>query len=298
MVVYGSSASYRLSDTGILSVYGSGSLPQYSSWGSCPWYSKVKDITEIIISGKIDTLQHNNFGACTNVTKITILDGVKNLILSPFANCTSLTSIKIPSSVSNISYLSFQGCNKLENIEVASDNNNYCSNDGVLFSKDMSRLVICPSGLKNYNIPNGVKIIGDCAFYGSTIENVIIPDSVTDVNTDAFEYCRNLKNIIIPSSVKSLGNYVFDGCSNLEIAEIHNNNVGSCQFMGCTNLKKVLFSENLTRISNSAFASCEKLNTVKYKDIEYNSLSEFQAALDADGVQYKTDSFKNTGLAD
>ena len=71
--------------------------------------------------------------------------------------------------------------NPFSQIIVDEENENYCSKDGVLFSKDMKELICYPCGKKDktYHIPEGVKIIKDEAFLNvEHLTSITIPDSV------------------------------------------------------------------------------------------------------------------------
>lgn len=50
--------------------------------------------------------------------------------------------------------------------------------------------------LKSVIIPAGVEKIGDHWFYGYDFEEVTIPASVTEVETEAFCKCTNLKKVV------------------------------------------------------------------------------------------------------
>lgn len=68
------------------------------------------------------------------------------------------------------------------------------------------------------------------------ITEAVIPDGVTSIGNEAFEYCSSLKNINIPNSVTSIGNLAFCGCRGLRSIIIPNSvtSIGKRAFSGCT----------------------------------------------------------------
>ena len=119
-----------------------------------------------------------------------ITNSVAKIVGSAFAT-SLLTAITIPSSVTNIGSFAFQDCSRLTNIAVAADNPSYASLGGVLFNKAMTLLIQCPGGeTGSYAIPYGVISIGSFAFeYCSGLTNATIPNSVTNIGSDAFALC-------------------------------------------------------------------------------------------------------------
>ena len=68
-------------------------------------------------------------------------------------------------------------------------------------------------------IPDGVKIIGKCAFYSCYAKSITIPNSVVKIEEQAFSM-TGLKNVIIPNSVTDIGEEAFAGCYSLESIHI------------------------------------------------------------------------------
>lgn len=47
------------------------------------------------------------------------------------------------------------------------------------------------------------------------LENVVIPDGVSEISIGMFKDCMNLKSITIPKSVNEIKSYAFSGCISL-----------------------------------------------------------------------------------
>ena len=93
-----------------------------------------------------------------------------------FKNCSVLESITIPSSIERIGNEAFKNCSSLVYINVDMNNENFTSIDGVLFSKNKTRLIYYPpqkTDVKYYLNPN-VKIIDDYAFENAKNITVIL----------------------------------------------------------------------------------------------------------------------------
>lgn len=97
-----------------------------------------------------------------------IPNSVTELGFGAFYRCKSLTSIEIPDSVTEIGDWAFLDCASLKEIIVEEGNPNYCSRDGVLYSKDMSRLIAVLGGIASMSISESVTEIGTFAFWFCT----------------------------------------------------------------------------------------------------------------------------------
>ena len=105
--------------------------------------------------------------------------------------CYSLTSITIGDSVTTIGENAFRGCSSLQefNGKFASEDGRCLIIDGVLNS-------FAPAGLTEYTIPDSVTTIGDNAFnFCLSLTSVTIPDSVTTIGNSAFSWCESLTSV-------------------------------------------------------------------------------------------------------
>lgn len=85
---------------------------------------------------------------------------------------------------------------------------------GVKYSKDWKRLLKAPAGLEGeYSIREGVKVVGDDAFfYCSSLRSINIPNSVTTIGDKVFYKCNSLSCINIHNSETIIGNSAFNVC--------------------------------------------------------------------------------------
>ncbi len=130
-----------------------------------------------------------------------------------FSDCRLLTSIVIPNSVINVGDNLFDGCISL----------NYNVKDGLAYLGNSENEFLYLLGAVDYsittaNIDSNCRFIGDKAFGGfSSLESIVIPNSVTSIGNYAFQYCSSLTSITIPNSVTSIGQWAFIYCESLTI---------------------------------------------------------------------------------
>ena len=98
-------------------------------------------------------------------TSYTVPSSVEHINHNAFPLYVTTESITIPKSVKEISIDAFS-CNDLKSINVDSDNENYSSEDGVLFNKNKTTLLSYPAKKEgtNYSILSSVEYIGASAF--------------------------------------------------------------------------------------------------------------------------------------
>ncbi len=97
------------------------------------------------------------------------------------------------------------------------ENQYFSVRDGILYSKDMKRLVQFPGGKSgSIIIPNTVEVIGKEAFaYGGRVTAVEIPESVRIIEKMAFGYCSALQTVQLPAGLVSIGKQAFVWCTSL-----------------------------------------------------------------------------------
>ncbi len=181
---------------------------------------------------------------------------------SSFTFCSNVTSVKIPAKVTWIGDHLAGYATSLATYTVDEKNENFCSVDGIVYTKDMKKLVAYPPAYPTteFTVPSSVEMIGYGSAYTAAIESLIIPDSVTEVEGFAFTYCKNLKSVKLPSGLKSIGysgfgNTVLESVELPPVLEV----MDSSAFDGCRQLKSITVTNPATVIKDGAIPANEGL---------------------------------------
>ena len=183
-------------------------------------------LQSITIPGSVDEISYYAFYRCTNLQSVTIQNGVKSILYCAFADCYSLETVSIPASVTTIEESVFSSCQAMIAYNVNSGNTHYCSQDGVLYTADMSTLLAYPNMRGTYyQIPAGVDTIGDSAFQDcNNLQYITLNNDLKTIADFAFWGCNQLTDFFIPASVDSVGVCSLAYCTSLRNIEVDQNN--------------------------------------------------------------------------
>ena len=108
--------------------------------------------------------------------------------------------------------------------------------------------------------------IATWAFYDArnTLTEVTLPNTVDEIEYQAFFNCSNLTKVIIPEGVRKIGQAAFYGCSQLTSITIPSTITNmDTAFSGNTALSHVTLTNGISKISSSAFKGCTGLTEIK-----------------------------------
>ena len=175
-------------------------------------YSKEQNIK---IQEGIEVIGGESFRQATNAVEIDFSDSVTALSGQVFDGCSTLKQINLGKNISYIDpIIMLFGCNA--NVSISNENPNYIVEDGILYSKDKSKLLAClEMKTGEILIPSTVKRIGKLAFDCQKINKVTFQEGIEVIEDRAFTICGDLKEVIIPSSIKQIEPGAFERCGSL-----------------------------------------------------------------------------------
>ncbi len=201
------------------------------------------DIVSVVVPEGVTKIDEKAFHYCSNMQTVSLPDSLLIIGKDAFLSCDSLSTFNIPKNVQTIDSLC--GVDNVTEFTVASENRYFTAVDGVLFTKDMKKLIRYTSG--------------------STDVSYTVPDSVTCFAKYAFYFAENLESISFGSNIESFSDYLFYACDELKSIEIPEGTVsiGQYTFISCHSLASVTLPSTLTDINLNVFKFCESLKEFK-----------------------------------
>lgn len=179
----------------------------------------------------------------------------------------TVTTVYIPKTVAKISGRAFESAD-LSYIVVDENNLNYSSGEyGVLFDKNKTTLVKAPVCFcdDTYTIPDGVTEISYNAFSACLfVREVVIPETVSIIGSQAFFDCQSLESVKIPEGVTIIDQMCFAACSSLRSVSLPSTltKIKSSAFTECYSLEKIVIPEGVTELGVYAFENDTSLKYV------------------------------------
>lgn len=173
-------------------------------------YNGVKKIvlylgsdSEVRIPSDVTEISATAFRGVTSMTALIVPNNalLTSIPAYAFKDCTSLETVTISASVKEIGEGAFEGTKWLQTTLAAQE---FVVVNGKLIGyKGTDTEVI---------LPDTVNVIGTEAFRGlTTITSLVIPESVTEIEAYAFEGCTALASVTVGTNVVTVGDYAFDG---------------------------------------------------------------------------------------
>ena len=124
------------------------------------------------------------------------------------------------------------------------------------------------SHVKKVTVPDGVQALVGSFTQCDSLEEVVLPDSLSSIGYNAFLLCNSLTSITIPDSVTSIGGGAFLSCSSLTSVTIPDGvtAIGDGAFYDCDSLTSITIPDSVTAIGDGAFYDCGSLTNIMIPD--------------------------------
>ncbi len=216
---------------------------------------------ELNFPPSVEIIEPFAFNSCYPLSAVTFSEGLRRIGRWAFMG-TSIECLEIPASVTEIDEQAFISCDSLKVIKVRKGNKVYDSRKGcnAIIESATGRLFRGSEGTTI--VPDGVKVISSCAFYGSKIKKIKLPSSLEAIERGAFMCCKELKKLVIPGSVRRI-HYEILMDSGVEELVVENGveNIPQSAFYGCPKLRYVSLPESLKEFGRygAVFVDCPEL---------------------------------------
>ena len=157
-----------------------------------------KNLKTVKFPNSLHLIAESAFYNCSSLKKINIPQSVKIIGESAFSECKYLEEITFPDNLAKTKGNIFSGCTNLKNIssQLISNDGRSLVIDGILIS------YIETTPIDEYRIPNNIKEVAKCAFFGNrSIVKIYIPQSVTKIGSSAFQGCDKLIAVEFESDI-------------------------------------------------------------------------------------------------
>lgn len=241
-------------------------------------FYNCKNLEEVSLHDNIRTIGNHAFGCCKKLKRIVIPKKLKVIETHTFEDSVSLSEVVLQSGLKEIEWYAFYGCSSLHHIHipesvrhihthiasslrdysVSPDSKHFATIDGVLFNKNLTKLIEMPRGRK--------------------IRKYVIPDSVVEIGYDAFWLCKSLRHITLPIGLRRIGEGAFGDCISLHEIQLPDgiDTILENTFRYCEALKSIKLPRHLKKIGEGAFFCCDSLKSLSLppsvKMLDMNSL--------------------------
>lgn len=195
-------------------------------------------------------------------------------------------SLRCPDTMSNndiYDKLRYSGTHlRMKKILAADGNNKLASVDGIIYTKDMKQLIICPEEHGgDVIIPEGVEAISAQAFNYCNVTSISLPSTLTFIASSAFDNCKmqhinfgagikcierlgrceQIKKIEIPNQVKNIWGGAFENCTFLEHITLHEGleEIGWSAFRGCIEMKEIEIPATVKKLGSNCLKRVNKI---------------------------------------
>lgn len=262
-------------------------------------FRNCKSLESVEIPDGVEIIDAGAFYGCESLKRIRLPDSVKEIGDSAFEGCKNMRmDPALPAGLRRIGAHAFFGCEQVKSailpgtlteLENAFDlsamklrflqpakrdtRNGVAKRrfrftaEGALIDTKKSTLIGLPPDYEgDFEIPDGIRVIGPRAFENCRVRSVTMPASITSlrVGERMFYNCPNLKRAVLSESLSEIPRHLFEECVSLEEVVLPSKikEIGANMFRNCRSLKRIEIPSGVRSIDNGAFNGCSSLEEI------------------------------------
>ena len=241
-------------------------------------------LNTITIPKSVSSIDSSAFTQCSSLKTINIMEGNENfktvggaaifssdlteLLILP----TSVTTLSIPSSCTSIPSTALQLALNLVSISIEGDNPKFQTDGKLIYQNNYKDLYYCVGGVSEVNVTLNTETIQQYAFLEqSHIKEIDLSHTkIHLIDAYAFHKSTSLETVILPNTIQNINSFCFGECSNLANVQFQEDNINKIYlatraFYKCNKLTSISFPSNLTQFGDYTFteSSLQSVNFSK-----------------------------------